>query len=44
MGDPKYGRGNKNDAGLKLLAYELSFNDPHTRKEMSFKLGDDVAF
>lgn len=44
MGDPKYGRGNKNDAGLKLLAYELSFNDPHTRKEMTFKLGDDVAF
>lgn len=44
MGDPKYGRGNKNDEGLKLLAYELSFNDPHTRKEISFKLGDDVAF
>jgi len=44
MGDPKYGRGNKNAEGLKLLAYELSFNDPHTRKEMSFKLGDDVAF
>jgi tRNA pseudouridine32 synthase/23S rRNA pseudouridine746 synthase len=28
MGDPKYGRGNKNLEGLKLVATELSFKDP----------------
>lgn len=28
MGDPKYGRGNKNRQGLKLLAKSLSFIDP----------------
>ncbi|HXH32528.1 MAG TPA: RluA family pseudouridine synthase [Bacteriovoracaceae bacterium] len=28
MGDPKYGRGNKNKEGLQLLAQYLSFKDP----------------
>lgn len=28
IGDPKYGKGNKNRAGLKLLAKSLSFRDP----------------
>ena len=28
IGDPKYGRGNKNNEGLKLLARTLSFEDP----------------
>lgn len=32
MGDPKYGRGNKNRDGLKLLASSLSFQDPWERK------------
>ncbi len=30
MGDPKYGKNNKNKDGLKLLAYSLSFRDPWT--------------
>lgn len=32
MGDPKYGKGNKNKEGLKLLAYSLSFVDPWDKK------------
>ncbi len=35
MGDPKYGKGNKNRQGLMLLARSLSFIDPWTKKEMS---------
>lgn len=31
MGDPKYGKGNKNRAGLQLLAKSLNFIDPWTR-------------
>ncbi len=34
MGDPQYGRGNKNKEGLKLLARELRFIDPWTKKEV----------
>lgn len=36
MGDPKYGKGNKNREGLKLLAYSLSFKDPWEFKLMSW--------
>jgi len=32
MGDPKYGKNNKNRAGLQLLAKSLHFNDPWTKK------------
>lgn len=38
MGDPKYGQGNKNRAGLQLLAYSLAFHDPWTGKEVSWQL------
>lgn len=38
MGDPKYGRGNKNRHGLKLLASELSFVDPWDKKLKSWSL------
>lgn len=41
MGDPKYGKGNKNKEGMKLLAYSLSFRDMEA-KEISFTL-DDIA-
>lgn len=34
MGDPKYGKGNKNREGLRLLAKSLSFNDPWTKKNV----------
>lgn len=36
MGDPKYGKGNKNREGLKLLAFEVEFIDPWTEKMMKF--------
>lgn len=36
LGDPKYGRGNKNSEGLKLRAYRLKFNDPFTDKKIDF--------
>jgi tRNA pseudouridine32 synthase/23S rRNA pseudouridine746 synthase len=32
IGDPKYGKGNKNRSGLKLLASSLSFTDPWDKK------------
>jgi tRNA pseudouridine32 synthase / 23S rRNA pseudouridine746 synthase len=32
MGDPKYGKNNKNKSGLKLMASSLSFKDPWTNK------------
>lgn len=38
MGDPKYGKGNKNRDGLKLLAKSLKFLDPWTKKEVSLQL------
>jgi tRNA pseudouridine32 synthase / 23S rRNA pseudouridine746 synthase len=38
MGDPKYGKGNKNRDGLKLLAKSLSFIDPWTKKTMDYEL------
>lgn len=38
MGDPKYGKGNKNREGLKLLAYSMSFIDPWTKKEIKVAL------
>lgn len=41
MGDPKYGRGNKNRDGLKLLAKSLNFIDPWTKK--SVELGLDTC-
>ncbi len=34
MGDPKYGKGNKNRQGLQLLARSLSFIDPWSRSEV----------
>ncbi|WP_408097676.1 RluA family pseudouridine synthase [Peredibacter sp. HCB2-198] len=37
MGDPKYGRGNKNREGLKLVAVALSFQDPWLKKIQNFQ-------
>lgn len=36
MGDPKYGKGNKNRDGLKLVAYSLSFIDPFDKQRKKF--------
>jgi tRNA pseudouridine32 synthase / 23S rRNA pseudouridine746 synthase len=38
MGDPRYGKGNKNKEGLKLLAWSLSFVDPWDRQSRLFTL------
>ena len=38
LGDPKYGTGNKNNEGLKLMAYQLMFRDPISKKEINFEL------
>lgn len=38
LGDPKYGVGNKNVEGLKLMAFQLIFRDPYTQKEINFQL------
>lgn len=38
LGDPKYGIGNKNTDGLKLMAFQLIFRDPLSQKEINFQL------
>lgn len=43
MGDPKYGKGNKNKKGLQLLARQLSFRDPWSRKECGWKLDTELC-
>ena len=40
MGDPKYGKGNKNNDGMKLVAYALEFVCPFSRKEVRFEKKD----
>jgi tRNA pseudouridine32 synthase/23S rRNA pseudouridine746 synthase len=36
MGDPKYGKGNKNNEGMKLVAYSLKFECPFRSSEIEF--------
>ena len=36
MGDPRYGRGNKNSSGLKLMATALEFHCPFSDKDLAF--------
>lgn len=43
MGDPKYGQGNKNRDGLKLLAKSLNFEDPWTRKRIEMTVEIDLT-
>jgi tRNA pseudouridine32 synthase / 23S rRNA pseudouridine746 synthase len=38
LGDPKYGRNNKNRDGMKLLAQSVKFTDPWSRSEVSYAL------
>jgi len=42
MGDPKYGIGNKNKEGLKLVASELDFIDPFTREPIHIELPEEL--
>lgn len=43
MGDPKYGKGNKNREGLKLVASRLTFQDPWLKKTQDFYLPDHLT-
>ncbi len=43
MGDPKYGKGNKNRDGLKLLAKSLSFVDPWTLEDVKIELDSNLS-
>jgi len=38
MGDPRYGSGNKNQAGLQLTATRLEFECPFTHQPRVFDL------
>ena len=38
MGDPQYGRGNKNSVGLQLFAVKLGFICPLSRETRTFEL------
>jgi tRNA pseudouridine32 synthase/23S rRNA pseudouridine746 synthase len=38
MGDPKYGKGNKNEEGMKLTAISLRFRCPFSKKEVEFSV------
>ncbi len=42
LGDPKYGVGNKNDEGIRLMAYQLKFTDPLSKKAISCELNEIV--
>ena len=42
MGDPRYGRGNKNGDGLKLVACRLKFLDPISKQEIDFELPEEL--
>ena len=43
MGDPRYGKGNKNTDGMKLVAYALEFECPWEKKRVIFTLPDSMA-
>ena len=43
LGDPRYGKGNKNLEGLRLMSYQLEFNDPFSKTQINFAL-DDIPF
>jgi tRNA pseudouridine32 synthase/23S rRNA pseudouridine746 synthase len=40
MGDPKYGKGNKNTEGMKLVALSLRFRCPFTGRDVEYRSGD----
>ena len=43
MGDPRYGEDNKNKDGLKLVASQLSFKDPLSKKSVVINLQKDFS-
>lgn len=43
IGDPTYGKGNKNKEGLKLFATELEFINPWTKQALHFKTPEELS-
>jgi len=43
MGDPRYGSGNADPGGLRLVAIGLAFTDPVTRAPVAYELDPDNA-
>ncbi len=41
MGDPRYGKKNKNKDGLQLVSYSLEFKDPYTNNQIKALLPKD---
>ena len=41
MGDPRYGKGNKNKDGMQLVASRLEFDCPYRKRRVSFSLPDN---
>lgn len=42
LGDPKYGTGNKNAEGIRLMSYQLKFIDPLSKRAINFELSDVI--
>lgn len=42
IGDPKYGRHNKNEDGLKLVAHKLELKDPISKEDHYFTLPEEL--
>ncbi|MBH47192.1 MAG: RNA pseudouridine synthase [Halobacteriovorax sp.] len=42
IGDPKYGKGNKNREGLRLQAYRLSYDCPMSKKRINVCVPDEL--
>ncbi len=42
LGDPKYGVGNKNAEGIRLMSYQLKFVDPLSKKAINFEMSDVI--
>lgn len=42
VGDPKYGVGNKNNNGIRLMAYQLKFTDPLSKRAINCELNEIV--
>lgn len=41
IGDPRYGKGNKDDRGLQLASYRVCFEDPFFKKMLDMQLDED---
>ncbi|MBK24848.1 MAG: hypothetical protein CME70_12690 [Halobacteriovorax sp.] len=42
IGDPRYGRGNKDERGLQLASYYLEFEDPFHKRPVQVSLDEEV--